>query len=1026
MKQGLSSWAIRHPIPTVVLFCVLTLAGVMAFLRLPVNANPPVAFPLVSVAVVQPGAAPSEIESEITRRVENALTGLSGVRHIESTAKASESDTTVEFQLGTDPDRAVSDVRAAIGEIRGELPQNIPEPVIQRVDVEGGAMLQYVLDAPGQSSAALSWYVDDTVRRELLAVPGVQRVTRFGGATQELRIEPDPAVLAQYGMSIETLNAQLRDTYVNVPGGHLETSVQRHTIRVQGRQARPDTLGTLPIAMPGGRWLPLGELAHIRETVTEPSGFAQFNGEPAVGFSIWRGKGYSDTQVAERVAERLQALQAQQPGIAMHEVTSTVAYTSASYSTAMHTLVEGAVLTILVVFLFLRDWRATAIAAIALPLSILPVFLAMLWLNFTLNSITMLALTLVIGILVDDAIVEIENIDRHIHMGERPYRAALHAADGISLAVLATTLTIVAVFAPVGFVPGVIGQYFRQFGLTSAIAVLCSLLVARFLTPLLAAYFMRAVPASTVSAHEDESPKSGLMRRYVSMLDLALRHPWKTLAAATALFVVSIWVGGTLPSGFLPANDASLSQLRVTLSPGSSGAQAQQLTQRITDILRAHPAVKHVLAIAESPDEASFSITLLPRDERQLSRKAFEYDIRSRLAAVPDTRFQFLVEGNSEVSIMLVGRDAAALEAAARRVANDMRRLPQLANVQISLAPVRPELQVRPRPDDAARLGVSTTAIGDVLRTATAGEQDAQSAHYNMQERQIPLRVRLSERDRSDLDVLGSLRISSLTHEKGVPLSAVADIQYGEGQARIDRHDRQRRISIEANLQSASLGEALDAAQALPTLQHLPEGVQQVTYGDAEYMDEMFENFSLTMVASILTMYAILVLLFRSFLQPLTILFTLPLSLVGAIAALWLIGAALDLPAIIGLLMLMGIVTKNAILLVDFTIEGLRDGRSLHDALKHAGMMRARPIVMTTVAMVAGMVPAALGFGADSGFRIPMATAVIGGLVTSTLLSLVCVPVVFARMEAIRVWLGPRLARLTTVEPDDLVEEGSK
>lgn len=1022
MTHGLSSWAIRRPIPTVVLFCALALAGVMAFMKLPVNANPPVAFPIVSVTIVQPGAAPAEIESDITRRVENALTGLSGVRHIESTIKASSSDTSVEFQFGMDPDRAVSDVRAVIGEVRGELPQNIPEPIIQRVDVEGGAMLQYVLEAPGQSASALSWYVDDTVRRELLAVPGVQRVLRFGGSTQELRIEPDPAVLAQYGMSIETLNAQLRDTYVNVPGGYVETSRQRQAIRIQGRHAALDSLDALPIAMPGGRWLPLGSLARIRTTSTEPNGFAQFNGQPAIGFSIWRGKGASDTEVAERVTERLNALQLQQPGITMHEVTSTVAYTRAGYSTAMHTLIEGAVLTILVVFIFLRDWRATAIAAIALPLSILPVFLAMLWLNFTLNSITMLALTLVIGILVDDAIVEIENIDRHIHLGERPYRAALHAADGIALAVLATTLTIVAVFAPVGFIPGVIGQYFRQFGLTSSIAVLCSLLVARLLTPLLAAYFLRAVPTISSEEGAHDKPKGGLMRCYEVGLDSALRHPWKTLGAATVMFVASIGVGSALPSGFLPANDASLSQLRVMLPPGSSVAQAQQTTKRISNMLQAHSAVNHVIAIADSPDDATFSITLLPRDQRQLTRKEFEHDIRDALATLPDTRIQFLVEGNSEVSIMLVGREELSLERAARSVASEMRQLPQLTNVQISLAPIRPELQVVPRPGEAARLGVSTAAIGDVLRTASTGEQDAQSAHYNAQERQVPLRVRLSEQDRANLDVLGSLHVSSLVHEQGVPLSAVTDIRYGEGSARIDRYDRLRRISVEANLQSASLGEALNAIHVLPTLQHLPDGVQQVTYGDAEYMDEMFENFSMTMVASILTMYAILVVLFRSFLQPLAILFTLPLSLIGAIAGLWLIGGALDLPAIIGLLMLMGIVTKNAILLVDFTIEGVRNGQTLNEALRQAGVMRARPIVMTTVAMVAGMMPAALGFGADSGFRIPMATAVIGGLVTSTLLSLICVPVVFAQMDALRAWLAPRLARLTTVEPQDIAD----
>lgn len=1020
MKQGLSSWAIRHPIPTIVLFCILTITGVVAFMRLPVNANPPVAFPVVNVTITQPGAAPAEIEAEITRRVESALTGLSGVRHITSAIKSSISDTTVEFQLGVDPDRAASDVRAAVEGIRGELPQGILEPVVQRVDVEGSAMLQYVLEAPGYSAQELSWYIDDKIKRELLTVPGVKRVARFGGASPELRIEPNPAILSQYGMSLSTLNTQLHDTFINVPGGHLETQIQRQTILINGRNTSSDMLAALPIAMPNGKWLPLGEMARVYTTTTESTEFAQFNGKDTVGFSIWRGKGVSDTDVASRVEDRLKLLQAQQPDIAMREVTTTVAYTSASYHTAMHTLIEGAVLTILVVFLFLRDWRATVIAAVALPLSILPVFLAMLWLDFTLNSITMLALTLVIGILVDDAIVEIENIDRHIHLGERPYRAALHAADGIALAVLATTLTIVAVFAPVGFVPGVVGQYFRQFGLTASIAVLCSLLVARLLTPLLAAYFLRQVPISSALNDKHDKVQSGLMNRYVSWLEAALQHPMKTLLAAGILVVAAFFVASTLPAGFLPANDSNLSQLRVTLPPGSTLAQAGEATRRIVDVLRSHSAVKHVLAVADTPDEATFSITLRPSNERKISRKEFENEVRHSLDAVADIRFQFLVEGSSEVSLILVSQDAVALESAARGLAQEMQALPQLTNVHISLAPVRPELSIVPRTAEAARLGITTTAMGDVLRIATTGEQDAQSAHYNFQERQIPLRVRLSGQDRADLDVLGSLRVPSMSHEEGIPLATVADFHYGEGLARIDRHDRQRRISVDANLQSASLGQALDAVQNLPSLQHLPAGVQQVKYGDAEYMDEMFDNFSMTIMASILAMYAILVLLFRNFLQPLTILFTLPLSLIGAIASLWVTGAALDLPAIIGLLMLMGIVTKNAILLVDFTQEGLREGLPLHEALKHAGMMRARPIIMTTVAMVAGMVPAALGFGADSGFRIPMATAVIGGLITSTLLSLLCIPVLFAQLERISAWLAPRLSRLTTVNADDI------
>lgn len=1024
MKQGLSAWAIRRPIPTLVLFCVLTLVGIAAFLRLPVNANPSVTFPLVSVVIIQTGAAPTEIESSITRRVEDGLAGLPGVRHVQSTIRAAVSETSVEFQLGVDPDRAVNDVRGAIGQIRGALPQTILEPVIQRVDIEGGAMLSYVLTSASRTPLDLSWYIDNTVSRELLATPGVQRVTRFGGAERELRIEVDPAMLAQHGLIIEELNSQLRSTHTESPGGYVDEATQRQVIRVPARQASLEALRVMPIALSGGKWLPLGELAHIRDGASDAQGFAHFNGASTVGFSLWRSKGASDTQVAERVAQRLATLQASHPDISIREVSSTVDYTRASFSTAMQTLIEGALLTVLVVFLFLRDWRATLISAVALPLSILPVFLAMLWLDFTLNSITMLALTLVIGILVDDAIVEIENIDRHIHRGERPYRAALHAADAIALAVLATTLTIVAVFAPVSFIDGVVGQYFRQFGLTAAIAVLASLLVARLLTPLMAAYFLRPAPHGKASVPAGDPPQGRLMGAYLRLLAWALRHRGLTLALVCLPFVLSVLLVQRLPSGFLPLSDNSLSLLRVELPAGNAPGEAESVARRVAAVLSAHEDVTHVLTTAASLSEATFTIALKPSKERRLTRKAFELDVQPALAALPDLHFQFLADGGGrEVSVMLGSHDPVALSQAARRLADEMRALPQLVNVQSSLAPPRPELLVRPRLADAARLGVNTDAIGNALRIATTGEIDAQSARYFLADRQLPMRVRLSDSARSDLNALRALRLPTLSGDNTVPLAAVADIQYAEGESRIERYNRQRRITVDANLSSGSLGQALDAILALPTFSELPAGVQRIDYGESEYMEEMFGSFAVAMSAGILAMFAILVLLFRDFLQPLTILCTLPLSLIGAIPALWLIGASLDLPAIIGMLMLMGIVTKNAILLVDFTINGMKEGLTRHGALMNAGATRARPIVMTTVAMVAGMVPAAIGFGADSGFRIPMAVTVIGGLATSTLLSLVCVPVGFSYLDDLRRWLGPRLAQLTTVSKEDLVED---
>ncbi|WP_127959672.1 efflux RND transporter permease subunit [Serratia microhaemolytica] len=1021
MKPGLSAWAIRRPLPTLVLFCVLTLAGIYSFLRLPVNATPSVTFPLISVTVVQPGAAPGEIETSITQRLEETLSVLPDVRHVESTVRADINYTVVEFRLDVDSERALNDVRAAIGQIRDLLPQTILEPVIQRINIEGGAMLHYVVTSDAYTALDLSWFIDNTVRQELLSMSGVQSVERFGGAEREIRVEVDPAMLAYHGLSIEDLNYQLRNTYTESTGGYLNNSSQRLMIRVPGRETSLAALQQLHIALPNNKWLPLTELAQISDVASEAQSFAHFNGKSTVGFSVWRSKGVSDVLVAEKVTQRLATLHASYPDITITQAASTVEQTQASFNTAMQTLIEGALLTVLVVFIFLRDWRTTVISALAIPLSMLPVFLFMLWSGFTLNNVTLLALILVIGILVDDAIVEVENIDRHVHMGERPYQAALHAADAIALAVLATTLTIIAVFMPISFIQGVVGQYFRQFGLTATVAVFGSLMVARLLTPLMAAYFLRPAQKSSTADAQVKPEPSWMMRSYLKLLATALRHRGWTLILAGLLFVLSILLAGTLPTGFLPVGDARLSFLVVQLPTGNSLSESEQAAQRISATLSDHPDVSQVLAIADSTDEIRFTIVLTPRQSSKLTRKEFELDIQQSLAKLPDMRFQFLVDGLvPEVSIMLGSHSPEDLKQAALRLADEMRTLPELTNVKISLTPPRSELFVQPRDGDAARLGVATETIGNTLRIATSGETDANSARYLLANRQLPVRVRLNDSDRSNIDILNTLPLRTLSGQYTVPLAAVADIQYGEGESRIERYDKQRRVTIDANLAFGSLGQALTSIQALPAFRNLPASVRHIEYGDAEFMQEMFGNFGIAMAAGVLAMFAILILLFHDVMQPLNILLTLPLSLIGAVPALWLVGAAFDMPVIIGMLMLMGIVTKNAILLVDFIIEAQRTGASRYDAIISAATVRARPIIMTTVAMVAGMLPAAIGFGADAGFRTPMAVTVIGGLIASTLLSLVCIPVGFTYLDDLRHWLGRRLVRLTTVSEEDL------
>lgn len=1017
MISNISAWAIRKPVPTIVLFLVLTLVGWASFLRLPVNANPSLSFPIVTITVSQASAAPAEMENQVTRRIEGAASGLAGVKHIRSTIKDGVSTTTVEFKIGIDPDRATNDVREAVGQVRSDLPQSIQEPIVSRVDVEGGAMLYYTMQAPNMSVLDASWFVEDTISRELLALPGVQKVSRFGGVNREITVSLDPDRLLALGVTADQINSALRQINVDVPSGRGEIGEREQSIRTLGSVRSLDELSGLSVSLPGNRWVQLRDIATIKDGPAEPRGFARFNGEAVVGFAISRSKGHSDTVVADAVTRRLAEIAARTPDVGFNEVISYVEYTLESYNAAVTALVEGAALTVVVVFLFLRNWRATLIAAVAMPLSILPTFWVMELLGYTLNTISLLALTLVIGILVDDAIVEIENIERYVDMGKRPYLAAIEGADAIGLAVVATTLTIVAVFAPVSFIGGAVGQYFRQFGVTVAVAVLISLVVARLLTPLMAAYLLQPKAGGSHSAEP-----SKLSLRYLAVLGWTLDHRKTTFGLVAVFFAGSVFLLTLLPTGFVPSSDGNVSQAQVTLPPGTRLEETARVSDKIVRELKARPEVASVLVTTDDVNKVTLIIKLKPRGERELDRKSFELAARPILANTPDIQFTFVSDqGGKEVSIYLAGNNPEELNRAAYQLEAEMRLLPELTNVLSNQAPLAPELLVKPRLDEAARLGVSVVSLGAVARIATLGETDSNSAQFNLGDRLVPIRVLLDKSARGDLETLRKLRVGT-ADGKVVPLTSVADISFGAEEGKVERLDRKRLVAVEANLNGVVFGDAMKAVAALPALKNLPASVSHIEYGAAEEMTQMFRGFAQALVAGILMVMAVLVLLFRNFLQPVTILIALPLSLGGAALALLAYGAALDLSSTIGILMLMGIVCKNSILLVDYAIECRAEGLDRRAALMKAGMTRARPIIMTTIAMVAGMMPAAIGFGADASFRAPMAVAVIGGLITSTLLSLVVVPVMFATMDDLNTWFARRLKRFTSVTEADRAE----
>lgn len=1000
MNWNFSAWSIRNPLPAVLLFIVLTALGLMSFATLPVTRFPNIDVPLVAVTITDPGVAPSELETQVTKRVEDAVANLTGVKNVISTITEGRSQTLVEFRLEVETQTAVNDVKDAVERIRSDLPATADAPVVNRIDVEGQAILTYAVTAPAMTLEELSWFVDDTVIRRVQGLKGVGRVDRYGGVTREIKVEIDPYRLSALGVTAGDVNRALRAANIDLTGGSGDFSGVDQTIRALGGARTLDDLRAREIPLAGGRRVTLGDIAQLSDSWAEPKSFARVDGRTVVSFGVFRGKGESDVEVSERVSQAVAQLRAEHEDISIDRVDDSVSYTEGNYESAMETLVEGAFLAVIVVFLFLRDFRATIVAAAALPLSAIPTFWALDMMGFSLNLVSLLGITLVVGILVDDAIVEIENIVRHIKMGKSPWRASLEAADEIGLAVIAISATIIAVFAPVSFMGGIAGQYFKQFGLTVAVAVFFSLLVARLITPMMAAYLLRG--------HGHEEPKPGaIMRGYMALLKTSLRFRWVTLAAGIGFFAASIWAIGFLPSGFIPKEDASRIVFSLELPPGSRLEDTRATTDEVSRIIAGLPEVSSVYVVGGSsptgtlePRRAMVVAGLLHKSERQRSQADIETELLDRLAAVPDLRAYFVNDrGQRSLEIGVMGTDGPLLDEQARKVQSAMNATGRFQAVTSNAALDRPEIVVVPDPARLAELGISTATVSEALRIATIGDIDANLAKFTVGDRQIPIRVQLSEDARNDLSVVTGLPLPTPTGAT-VPLSSVAEIRHGQGPSSIQRYNRERRVVIGADMAGkGEIGEGLELIMALPEVRDLPAGVRIQETGDAEIMGEVFAGFAMAMITGLMLVLVVLILLFGSVFHSITILGSLPLSIGGVVAGLWLTNSAVSMPVVIGILMLMGIVTKNAIMLVDFAIEEVRAGVPRTQAIIDAGRKRARPIVMTTIAMSAGMVPAALALGDGGEFRAPMAVAVIGGLIVSTFLSLVFVPSFYTIMD---------------------------
>lgn len=1138
--RNMSAWSIRNPVIPMVFFIAVLMAGILSFARMDIVNNPEVDFPGVNVNISQPGAAPTEIINQITDRVEASVRSINGVKTINSTAREGSSSSFIEFEIGTDADLAVAEVKNAVDQIRSSLPAGILEPRVTKVNIAGGASLGvFAAEASDMTIEELSWFVDDTIAKRLLAIDGMAEVSRGGGVDREIRVILDPAKMQALGVSASQVNNILRQTNLNAAGGQSEVGGTRQSVRVLGNSNSAYDLSQATIPLAGGSVVKLSDIASVRDSFGERQSINTLRGKEVVNFNFSRARGASDVTVYDEAIEIMAKIEAENPGIKFTELFSTVGYTKSQYSSSIKAMIEGAILAVIIVFFFLRDWRATIISAVAIPLSAIPTFWFMDLLGFNLNFLSLLALSLVAGVLVDDAIVEIENIVRHMRMGKSAYQASIDAADEIGLAVVATSFCIVAVFLPVGLMPGISGQFFKNFGITVVISVLMSLAVARMITPLMAAYFLKA------KGHADHG-KGPMIDRYTKILKWTLDKSkadkyrarfthsniaiWQYFIAAIlfigipisffvsgyfansyfgkgleayfevvgddisifswgifhiigglfriiviagaaflgafilsliiktiinilggqfakwytyrtgrfkaylrdhriwmmgiglSAFILTIYLFATTPGQFQPTINENNSRVQIEMVPGTTLEETQAVASKVTAIMEAQPEVKTAL---QNVREGAATIFMTLTDEREKTSVEFEKDLIEELQLIPDARVRFQSQsgGNGtgrDLSIMLTGSDSELLKETAVTLAEQMQTLSTVKSPRVNADLQRPEIIITPRADLASELGITTASLSQTIRIATLGEIDQNTAKFSLSDRQIPIRVVLDEDSRQDINTINNLPVQ-MGNGASVPLGSVADIGFGSGPTAIQRYNQSRRIFIGADLADGiASGEARAQIDELPIMQNLPTGISTQPFGDAEWQAELFENFIIAVISGVIAVFAVLVLLYKRLMSPLVNMCSLALAPLGGILAIVIVGQPVSMPVLIGVLMLLGIVSKNSILLIDFAIDELARGTEKYAAIVEAGQKRAQPIVMTTVAMTAGMVPTAISLSGDSAWRSPMGIVVIGGLIVSTLLTLLIVPAGFSLADGVEQRTGPWLRKkFLTFKPGD-------
>ncbi len=1026
--------SVSQPVFATMVMVAIMVFGFYSYLRLPVEQFPEIDFPVVAVVVSYPGASPEAVESDVVKPIENVVNTLNGIDTIQSTAQNGQAMIIAIFEMEVNSSDAAQEVRDKLARIETLLPDGADKPQVLRFDPAEMPIISLVVSSDTMAARDLTKLTEDTIVNRLTTIQGVGSATVVGGLPRQINILADPDRLVAFNLGIgEVMNALAQDNR-NAAAGSVRDGNEVAPIQVEGRVSEVHDFLDLVVARRAGQAVQLGDVATVEDSQADDTNLALINGERAVAVNILKVQGANTVQVASDIRKEVGKLAAQLPsGVHVKVITDNSVYVTHSFEAVQNMLIEGAFLAVVIVFLFLNSWRSTVITGLTLPISIIGTMIALYFLGFTLNMMTLMALSLSVGILIDDAIVVRENIMRHLHMGKSHVRAALDGTNEIGLAVLATTLSIVAVFLPVAFMEGILGRFFLQFGVTVSVAVMISLFVAFTLDPMLSSVWYD--PAAHPGA------KRGFLGRaverfdrfflwlttvYRSILGWCLRHRIATIGAALALFVGSFFLVPIVGAEFVPAIDRGEFQVDVKTPPGSSLEYTTAKVRQVESLLRGFPEVATTFTTinsgqARGENRAIVLAKMVPQAQRSRSSVEMTVPARTALAAIPGIHVTVGAASGmgtvaKPVQIAIMGEDNATLKKLSDELAAALRRIPGLTDVETTLEAAQPNIGIRVKRELASDLGISLQQISATLEPMLAGKQvsdwtDPRGDSYKVV-------VRLPERLRDNAELLGDLPIAqsgATGSQATITLGQVADIVITDGPGQIDRKDLSRQVGVSANVAGVNLGEVTAPVQEAMNALALPPGYRISLGGDAEQLADIGTSAGSALLLAIIFIYLVLASQFGSFLQPVAIMISLPLSLIGVMLGLLVGGSTLNMMSMIGFIMLMGLVVKNAILLVDNANQHVRAGMALKDALLDAGTTRFRPIVMTSLAMIFGMLPLALSLHEGSSQNAPMAHAVIGGLISSTLLTLVVVPVILTFVDA----LGRKVSRLFPQAPHD-------